>query len=316
MSKMAIRMENLRRDFQSKDGPVRALDGLTLEVPAGRIFGFLGPNGAGKTTTLRLLLGLLEPTAGRAEMLGFDAQTEADEVRARTGALLEHTGIYEQLSAEDNLEFYARAWRLRKPERQARIKELLTGMGLWERRGDRAGAWSQGMKQKLALARALLHRPPLVLLDEPTAGLDVPSAADVRDDLAALAEREGTTVFLTTHNMAEAERLCSRVAVIRQGKLLAVGHPDALRAQAGGPHVEIVGRGFSEDALSMLRARSEVAAVEANNGRLVVDLRQEIEVAPLIRLLVGAGAEVEEVRRGKASLEDVFLTLVEEEQDV
>jgi ABC-2 type transport system ATP-binding protein len=316
MGKMAIQMENLRRDFASKDGRVRALDGLTLEVPAGTIFGFLGPNGAGKTTTIRLLLGLLEPTAGRAEVLGFDAQSEADEVRARTGALLEHTGIYEQLSAEDNLEFYARAWRLPKPERQARIKELLTGMGLWERRGDRAGTWSQGMKQKLALARALLHRPPLVLLDEPTAGLDVPSAAAVRDDLAALAKREGTTVFLTTHNMAEAERLCSRVAVIRQGKLLAVGHPDALRARAGGPHVEILGRGFSEDALSMLRARSEVAAVEANNGRLVVDLRQEMEVAPLIRLLVAAGAEVEEVRRGKASLEDMFLTLVKEEQDV
>jgi ABC-2 type transport system ATP-binding protein len=313
MNEMAIGMENLTRDFEAKASPVRALDGLTLEVPAGTIFGFLGPNGAGKTTTIRLLLGLLEPTAGRAQVLGFDTRTEADEIRTRTGALLEHPGIYEQLSAEDNLEFYARAWRLPKPERQARIKELLTGMGLWERRGDRAGTWSQGMKQKLALARALLHRPSLVLLDEPTAGLDVPSAAAVRDDLAALAAGEGVTVFLTTHNMAEAEKLCSRVAVIREGKLLAVGHPDALRARAGGPHVEIVGRGFSEDALALLRARSEVAAVEANNGRLVVDLRQEMEVAPLISLLVVAGAEVEEVRRGKASLEDVFLTLMKEE---
>ncbi|MGD9405917.1 MAG: ABC transporter ATP-binding protein, partial [Anaerolineae bacterium] len=189
-------------------------------------------------------------------------------------------------------------------------------IGLWERRGDRAGMWSRGMKQKLALARALLHRPPLVLLDEPTAGLDVPSAAAVRDDLAALSEREGTTVFLTTHNMAEVERLCSRVAVIRQGKLVAVGHPDELRVRAGGPHVEIVGRGFSDDAVRLLRARSEVAAVKANNGRLVLDLCQEMEVAPLISLLVGAGAEVEEIRRGKASLEDVFLTLVKEEQDV
>jgi ABC-2 type transport system ATP-binding protein len=316
MNEMSIRMENLTRDFEAEESPVRAVDGLTLEVSAGTIFGFLGPNGAGKTTTIRLLLGLLEPTAGWAQVLGYDTQAQADEVRTRTGALLEHTGIYEQLSAEDNLEFYARAWRLPKPERQARIKELLTGIGLWERRGDRAGTWSQGMKQKLALARALLHRPPLVLLDEPTAGLDVPSAAAVRDDLAALAAREGVTVFLTTHNMAEAERLCSRVAVIRQGKLVAVGHPDELRARAGGPHVEIVGRGFSDDALALLRARSEVAAVKANNGRLVLDLCQEMEVAPLISLLVGTGAEVEEIRRGKASLEDVFLTLVKEEQDV
>ncbi len=313
MNEIAVRMENLTRDFEAKESPVRALDGLTLEVPAGTIFGFLGPNGAGKTTTIRLLLGLLEPTAGRAQVLGFDTRTQPDEVRARTGALLEHPGIYEQLSAEDNLEFYARVWRLSRAERQGRIQALLTDMGLWERRRDRAGTWSQGMKQKLALARALLHRPPLVLLDEPTAGLDVPSAAAVREDLAALAEREGTTVFLTTHNMAEAERLCSRVAVIRQGKLMAVGHPDALRARAGGPHVEIVGRGFGEDALALLRARPEVAAVEASNGRLVVDLRQEMEVAPLVSLLVGAGAEVEEVRRGKASLEEVFLTLMKEE---
>jgi ABC-2 type transport system ATP-binding protein len=309
-------MENLTRDFEAEENPVRAVDRLTLEVPSGTIFGFLGPNGAGKTTTIRMLLGLLEPTAGQAQVLGFDTRTQADEIRTRTGALLEHPGIYEQLSAKDNLEFYARAWRLPKPERQARIKELLSDMGLWKRRNDRAGTWSRGMKQKLALARALLHRPPLVLLDEPTAGLDVPSAAAVRDDLVALAAREGVTVFLTTHNMAEAERLCSRVAVIRKGKLVAAGHPDELRARAGGPHVEIVGRGFSEDALALLRARSEVTAAEANNGRLVVDLCQEMEVAPLIRLLLGAGAEVEEVRRGKASLEDVFLTLMKEEQHV
>jgi ABC-2 type transport system ATP-binding protein len=315
-NKIAIRMQNLTRDFEAKASPVRALDGLTLEVPAGTIFGFLGPNGAGKTTTIRLLLGLLEPTAGQAQVLGFDTRTQADEVRTHTGALLEHTGIYEQLSAEDNLEFYGRAWRLPKPERQARIKELLTDMGLWERRSDRAGTWSRGMKQKLALARALLHRPSLVLLDEPTAGLDVPSAAAVRDDLAALAAREGVTVFLTTHNMAEAEKLCSRVAVIRQGKLIAVGHPDELRARTGGPHVEIVGRGFSDDALALLRVQPEVAAAEANNGRLVINLCREMEVAPLISLLVGAGAEVEEVRRGKASLEDVFLTLMKEGQDV
>jgi ABC-2 type transport system ATP-binding protein len=315
-NRIAIGMQNLTRDFEAEKSPVRAVDSLTLEVPAGTIFGFLGPNGAGKTTTIRLLLGLLEPTAGWAQVLGYDTRTQANEARARTGALLEHTGIYEQLSAGDNLEFYARAWRLPKPEHQARIKELLTGMGLWERRGDRAGTWSRGMKQKLALARALLHRPSLVLLDEPTAGLDVPSAAAVRDDLAELAEREGTTIFLTTHNMAEAEKLCSQVAVIRQGKLVAVGHPDELRARAGGPHVEIVGRGFTADALALLRARSEVAAVDANNGRLVIDLVQEMEVAPLIRLLLGTGAEVEEVRRGKASLEDVFLTLMKEEQDV
>jgi ABC-2 type transport system ATP-binding protein len=310
MTELAIRMENLSRDF----GPVRAVDGLSLEIPVGTIFGFLGPNGAGKTTTIRLLLGLLEPMAGRAEVLGFDTRTQSGAIRTHTGTLLEHSGLYEQLSAEDNLEFYARVWRLPASERQARIQELLTHMGLWERRQERAGDWSRGMQQKLALARALLHRPPLVLLDEPTAGLDVPSAAGVREDLAALAAREGVTVFLTTHNMIEAERLCSQVAVIREGKLVALGHPDELRARAGGPRVEISGHGFHEGALALLRARPEVAAVQACNGRLEIDLRQEAAAAPLVSMLVGAGVQVEEVRRGKASLEEVFMTLVKEDK--
>jgi ABC-2 type transport system ATP-binding protein len=150
----------------------------------------------------------------------------------------------------------------------------------------------------------------LVFLDEPTAGLDVQAAVAVREDLAALANREGVTVFLTTHNMAEAERLCHRVAVIRDGGLVAVGHPDELRSRARGPRVEIIGRGFSEDTLGLLRARPEVAAVGANNGHLSIDLHAETSTAPLISLLVSSGAQVEEVRRGKASLEEVFLTLM------
>jgi ABC-2 type transport system ATP-binding protein len=314
MTDVAIRMENLTRDFAQNGGTVRAVDGLSLEVPSGIVFGFLGPNGAGKTTTIRLLLGLLEPTQGRTEVLGYDTRTQADQVRTYTGALLEHTGLYEQLSAEDNLEFYGRAWRMPAGERRARIKELLTDMELWERRQERVAKWSRGMKQKLALARALLHRPPLVLLDEPTAGLDVMAAVAVRDDLAALAAREGVTVFLTTHNMAEAERLCGQVAVIREGSLVALGHPDVLRARAGGPHIEIVGRGFTESALALLRSQPEVAAVEARNGRLIIDLHAETDAAPLVSLLVGAGVQVEEVRRGKASLEEVFMTLMEEER--
>ncbi len=310
MTNVAIHTENLSRSF----GAVRAVDNLSLTVPKGIVFGFLGPNGSGKTTTIRLLLGLLEPTGGRAEVLGYDTRTQGDEVRCRAGALLEHSGLYERLSAEDNLEFYGRVWRMPKAERQARIKELLTHVGLWERRKEAVGKWSRGMKQKLAVARALLHRPPLVFLDEPTAGLDPVAAVALRDDLATLVAREGVTVFLTTHNLAEAEKLCGQVGVIRQGALLAVGHPDTLRARSSGPRVEIVGRGFSEEILTLLRARPEVATVQAQNGRLLVDLQGEGEVAPLIGLLVNAGAQVEEVRKGKASLEEVFLTLMEEEK--
>jgi ABC-2 type transport system ATP-binding protein len=157
----------------------------------------------------------------------------------------------------------------------------------------------------------MLHRPPLIFLDEPTAGLDPAAAAGLREDLARLVEQEGTTVFLTTHNLAEAEKVCGQVAVIRQGRLLAVGHPDELRLRAGGPQVEVVGRGFTESALAALRARPEVATVRLENGRLHIELEHEAETAPLVSRLVAAGAEVEEVRRGSASLEEAFLALVE-----
>jgi ABC-2 type transport system ATP-binding protein len=308
-SEMAICTHNLTKEFES----VRALDNLSLEIPPGIIFGFLGPNGAGKTTTIRLLLGLLEPTSGVAQVLGFDTQTQADQIRARTGALLEHSGIYEQMSAEDNLEFYGRAFLMPEAERQARIQELLTEMGLWERRKDRVGTWSRGMKQKLALARTMLHWPKLILLDEPTAGLDVQFAVAVREDLAALASRERVTIFLTTHNMVDAEKLCQQVAVIRDGKLITQGSPAELQARAGKPQVEVIGRGFSDQALVLLRAHPQVVAIQKQDHHLTIDLSKETDTAALVSILVGAGAQVEEVHRSKASLEEVFLTLVGEQ---
>ena len=181
-SGVAIRTEHLTCDF----GAVRALDDVSLEVPAGIVFGFLGPNGSGKTTTIRLLLGLLEPTGGHAAVLGLDTHTQAAAVRARCGALLEHDGLYERLSAAENLDYYGRIWRIPGPVRAQRIRELLDHVGLWERRADRVGTWSRGMKQKLAVARALLHQPEVVFLDEPTASLDPVAAAALREDLARL----------------------------------------------------------------------------------------------------------------------------------
>ena len=284
-----IHTENLTRDFKS----VRAVDKLSLDIPAGIVFGFLGPNGSGKTTTIRLLLGLLEPTQGHAEVLGFDTRTQADAVRERTGALLEHNGLYERLTAEDNLDFYGRIWHLSKSERQTRIQELLTHIGLWDRRKEIVHEWSRGMKQKLAVARALLHRPELVFLDEPTAGLDPIASTALRNDLASLAAHEGVTVFVTTHNLNEAERLCNQVAVIRKGQLLAMGHPDELRKQRANPRTEIVGHGFSEELLDKLRARPEVVEVSLENGRLSLDLKGSFEIAPLISLLVSQGALIE-----------------------
>lgn len=230
----AIETDGLTRRF----GSLCAVDRLSLEIPTNGVFGFLGPNGSGKTTTIRLLLGLIAPTGGRARVLGFDVVRDGAAVRARAGALLEHTGLYERLSAQANLDFHARIAGMTPGDRASRIRELLTQIDLWERRDEPIREWSRGMKQKLAVARALLARPPLVFLDEPTAGLDPVASAALREDLSAMVRREGTTVFLTTHNLVEAERLCQRVAIVSEGALLATGTPAELRGRAGGASLE------------------------------------------------------------------------------
>ena len=309
MTSPAIRITRLTRNF----GPVRAVDGISLEVAPGTVFGFLGPNGAGKTTTIRLLLGLLDPTSGEIEVLGLNPRTQGGQVRERCGALLEHNGLYERLSAYDNLDFYARVWHLPAEKRQARVKELLSNLDLWDRRDEIAGNWSRGMKQKLAVARTLLHHPALVFLDEPTAGLDPLASAALREDLANLAQSEGVTIFLTTHNLAEAEKLCQQVGVIRQGKLVAFGSPDELRRTSGKPRLEISGSGFTPQAIQALEMLPQVAAVSAEERRLVIDFKEPSSSAPFVSLLVNAGAQIEEVHKGKADLEEAFLSLLDED---
>lgn len=305
----AIRCSLLSKHFESS----KAVDNLSLEIQPGTMFGFLGPNGAGKTTTIRLLLGLLTPTSGSGQVLGFDTRTEADQIRSHTGALLEHTGIYERLSAADNLEFYGRIYHIPPEERKERIQELLAEMGLWARRYDLAGSWSRGMKQRLALARVLLHKPKLLFLDEPTAGLDVVSAAEVRGKLQDLVDKENMTVFLTSHNMAEVEQLCSQVALIKNGRKIAQGGPDELKSIQDTQRLLIQGAGFSEAIISRLSSRPEINAVHKNTHGLELDLLDKNKKSDLVNWLVGEGVKVEEIRQDNNSLEDVFITLMEEE---
>lgn len=311
MNQIAIQTKQLTRAF----GDLVAVDNLSLQVPSGSIFGFLGPNGSGKTTTIRLLLGLLAPTRGGARVLGYDICTQADSIRAKTGALLEHNGLYQRLSAEDNLNFYAEVWHMSVVERKDRIKELLTHLELWERRKEVVSKWSRGMQQKLAVARTLLHHPSLVFMDEPTAGLDPLAASTLHKDLANLAEREGVTIFMTTHNLAEAEKLCQQIAVIRKGRLLATGPVDQLRNQQTAPRLEIIGSNFTPSALEGLKSRQEVLDFSQHNNRLVINLREAVDTSPLLSFLISEGVQVDEVRKGKANLEEVFITLMEEDQE-
>ena len=307
---ICIRTNELHCHFGSN----HAVDGITFEVETGTIFGFLGPNGAGKTTTICLLLGLLEPNAGDAEVLGYDVRTQADSIRLSSGALLEHNGLYERLSAEDNLDLFGRIWHLSRAQRTEKIQSLLTHMGLYERRKEVVTTWSHGMKQKLAVARTLMHDPKLVFLDEPTAGLDPQAAAGLRDDLQSLAREKGVTVFLTTHNLAEAEKICDQVGVINKGKLLSVGSPDELRLRQNTHVLSVVGRGFTDALIAELKSMPEVMDVELRDQHLQVHFKNETESGKLVQFLAGKGVMIDEVRKGKASLEEAFLALLEDEE--
>lgn len=219
----AIDVRNLTRNY---DG-LRAVDAISFQVAAGEIFGFLGPNGAGKTTTIRILTGMLRPTAGRATVAGCDVVGEREALQRHIGVVFEAQNLYERLSGRDNLMFAARLYGVDR----ARVDEMLALLGLADRAHDRVKQYSNGMKQRLMIARALLHRPQVLFLDEPTRGLDPHIAREIRAFIGQLAE-SGITVFLTTHYMEEADHLCDRVAILDHGQIVALGAPEQLKAEA------------------------------------------------------------------------------------
>ena len=221
----AIQVNNLTRDYKD----LRAVDHISFEVEPGEIFGFLGPNGAGKTTTIKMLTGQLRPTEGSAKVAGWDIVEDRDQFKPCIGVVFEHQNIYERLSARDNLIFAARLYGVDKK----RIDQVLEQVGLMERAKERAKKYSHGMKQRLLIARALLHEPEIIFLDEPTKGLDPGVARAIRNIVSDLAEN-GVTIFLTTHYMEEADQLSHRVAILDQGKIVALGTPDQLKNQYGG----------------------------------------------------------------------------------
>lgn len=297
--------EHLTRRF----GDRLAVENLSLEVAEGEVFGFLGPNGAGKTTTVRMLAGLLAPTSGRALVAGVDVCAEPQRVRTLVGILPEHPGLYEKLSAWHNLKFYADLYDLSHPE--AQIEKYLTMLGLWERRFEPVGTFSKGMKQKLAIARALLHEPKVLFLDEPTSGLDPEAAKTVREFIVELSQ-EKRTIFLCTHNLYEAELLCTRVGLIKQ-RLIKVGAPSQLKRELYGRHIII---DLKEPlALSEDLELPFVHSVQADGTRLVIELDDpEAQNPILIKRLVELGAQIQFVREQDRSLEEVYLELISEEQ--
>jgi ABC-2 type transport system ATP-binding protein len=299
-----IKTDNLTKKFST----TLAVDHLTLDIQEGEVFGFLGPNGAGKTTTVRMLTSLIGPTSGTAVINGFTIGKDDTNIRRSVGILTETPGMYDNLSADYNLRIYASLYEVKDPKGQ--VEKYLRMLGLWERRFDEAGTFSKGMKQKLAIARALLHEPRILFLDEPTAGLDPEAAHLVRDFIAEL-RKEGRTIFLCTHNLDEADRLCDRIAVFKT-HLLVMDTPDKLRTQLFGRKVVFHLKAADENLATAVRALAFVKESKVIDNKLLVTLQDDPETRnpDIIRTLVGAGADIQFVGELRHSLEDVYLELV------
>ncbi|MEU4703656.1 ABC transporter ATP-binding protein [Nonomuraea dietziae] len=299
-----IEIEALTKVYGSAQ--VRAVDEVSLHIPAGSVFGFLGPNGAGKTTTIKMLAGLLTPTSGQVRLGGFDVARQRSAAMAQFGAVLEGSrNVYWSLSAWQNLMYFGRLKGLRKAQVSERAEDLLSGLGLWERRDDKVGGFSRGMQQKVAIATALIADPPIVLLDEPTLGLDVEATRVVKDWIAELARELGTTILLTSHQLDVVQELCDRVAVIRRGRLV-----------ADLPTRELLA-GFRERDKYEIRIEGAApagfdAVTREGVTTMSVRVNDPREVYDVVERLRAQGVVLESLTQVQPDLEDVFLALVNE----
>lgn len=306
-----IRTEGLTKEFKrdKKQAPFKAVDDLTVQVKEGEVFGFLGPNGAGKTTTVRMLSSLIAPTSGRAFVNGLELGKDDQQIRQSVGILTETPGMYERLTALKNLTIFAKLYNV--VDVPGQVEKYLRMLGLWERRFDEVGSFSKGMRQKLAIARALLHEPKILFLDEPTSALDPEASHLVREFIESLRER-GTTILLCTHNLDEADRLCDRIAIFKT-RLIAIDSPANLRKRLYGRRVVFHLAQLNPAWAEQIRKLAFVTDVQVTENKLLVDLdAPETQNPQIIRTLVGAGADIQFVGELRHSLEDVYLQMINE----
>ncbi len=304
-----IRARGLTKRF----GSLTAVDQVSLDIADGEVFGFLGPNGAGKTTTVRMLAGLISTSGGTAEVAGCELGRDPDELRLhqRIGLLPENVGLYEGSSAYENLEYFGQLHRVESTALRSNIERLLRAMELWEKRDLPVATFSKGMKQKVAIARTLVHDPILLFFDEPTANLDPEAAKMVRDVILEL-KKEQRTIFLNTHHLDEAQRICDRVGILRT-RLITVGTPDALRLGVSGARTLVRVERMTDAIVAAVRARVAPRTVEVDGDRLIVDVGDPDQDNPAIaEAIVSAGGRLRELSLLTPSLEDVYLKLVHE----
>lgn len=301
-----IDIENLNKKFSD----TTVVENLTLHINEGEVFGFLGPNGAGKTTTVRMLCCLISKTSGTAKIGNYEIgnKLDANKIRKIIGLLPENVGLYEDLSAYKNLDFYGKIYKLTEQQRKDRIERYLKMLGLWEKKDHLAGSFSKGMKQKLAIARAIIHDPQVLFLDEPTANLDPEAAKTVRDFILEL-RKEQHTLFINTHLLDEAERMCDRVGILKT-KLLAVDKPERLRQSLWGTKT-VIGLESVNDAIIAAVKKRVQWQIEVTDNKLVVSVSNPQKDNPEVLDAVGkAGGRIQSVTQTTPTLEDVYLKLV------
>jgi len=303
-----ITVENLTKRF----GEVTAVENLTFKVEEGEVFGFLGPNGAGKTTTIRMLCCLISKTSGEARIGDYQIGkgTDSLQIRKMIGLVPDNVGLYSDLSAFENLDFYGKLYECPEMLRRENIERFLKMLGLWDRKDARVGSFSKGMKQKLALARSLVHEPKMLFMDEPTANLDPESAKMVRDFILEL-KKQGRTIFLNTHNLDEAQRICDRIGILKT-KLLTIGSPEQLRESLTRPKTEIRLAQVNEALVSALK-KLIPNKINVSGDKLIIDVTDPDKENPtIIAAITLNGGQVREVTQLVPTLEDVYLQIVKE----
>jgi len=306
----AIETFNLTKNF----GQLIAVEGINIAVEGGSVFGFLGPNGAGKTTTVRLLNGLLKPSGGSARVLGMDIQQESDFIRAKCGVQTD-TNLYEKLTARENLEIWGMLYGLKGNELTSRMNALLEMFGLAERRDDLVGTFSKGMKQKLSIARELIHDPEILFLDEPTAGLDPEAAEELLQYLKRFVENKRRTIFLCSHRLEEVEFLCDSIAIIFKGKILITGKIEELINNLWKENwFTIRLEKISQEFISTLKNQKYISDVAVSDQKIMVALPDEKDISRAISTLVGLNANIFEVHRDRHSLKDIYFSVIPQDK--
>ena len=304
-----ISVKNLTKEFKT----VTAVENISFDIDESEIFAFLGPNGAGKTTTIRMLSTLISPTSGSITIDGKDPKTNGEYIRSMIGLLTEAPGLYEKISAYDNLDYFSSFYDVQDKQRKANIEKYLKMFGLWQRKDDPAGTYSKGMKQKLALTRALIHEPRILFLDEPTAGLDPESAHMVRNFIQSL-KKERTTVFLCTHNLTEASSLSDRVCFIKK-KIIRIASLGELQNHDRHRKVEIVFGDEAKKFIPVLKNIKNILEVDTNKNKAILLVNEPEKSNPgIVRKLIANDIDILYINEIKASLEEIYLNLIKDEE--